>query len=196
MRLLTSVSRSRSPMPADQPALLPANFPAASNPGSFDIPGQLLGLIERACATGSWSLALPERRPRLSANLADLLGLTPQAASSLARLSDFFTAESRAVVQSALDACILSGLPFDVEAQVVTASENHLMVRCVGEALRDAGGVPAARATRSRWRRRARSGPAVGREYQMTRCSTRLGNWLATGLAGVRASAIWSAKRW
>ena len=128
-------------MPAHQPAPLPAPLPASYPSEPTSNASQLLDLIERACATGTWSLALPQRRPRLSANLAGLLGLAPQAASGLARLPDFFTAESRAVVQSALDACILSGLPFDVEAQVVTAGENHLMVRCVGEALRNADGA-------------------------------------------------------
>ena len=128
-------------MPADQTAPLPATLPASYPPEPTSNASQLLGLIERACATGTWSLALPECRPRLSANLAALLGLAPQAASGLAQLSDFFTPESRAMVQAAVDACTLSGLPFDVEAQVVTASENHLMVRCVGQALRDAGGA-------------------------------------------------------
>lgn len=128
-------------MPADQPALLPANFPAASNTGSFDISGQLLDLIERACTTGTWSLALPERKPRFSANLVALLELAPAAASAYARLSDFFAPESRAAMQAALDACISSGLPFDVEAQVITASENHLVVRSVGEAVRNAEGT-------------------------------------------------------
>ncbi len=128
-------------MPAHQPAPLSATLPAGNATGPTSNASQLLGLIERACATGTWSLALPERRPHLSTHLASLLGLTPQAASGLARLADFFTAESRGVVQSALDTCILGGLPFDVEAQVVTADENQLMVRCIGEALRDAGGA-------------------------------------------------------
>jgi diguanylate cyclase (GGDEF)-like protein/PAS domain S-box-containing protein len=106
-----------------------------------DNPAHLLDLIERACATGTWSLALPERRPRFSANLAALLGLAPAAASASARLPDLFAPESRAMMQAALDACIISGLPFDVEAQVITASENHLVVRSVGEAVRDADGA-------------------------------------------------------
>ena len=128
-------------MPANQSALLATPLPASYATGPTSQASQLLGLMERACGTGTWSLELPERKPRLSANLVSLLELTPQAASSLARLSDFFTPESRAAVQLALDACVLSGQPFDVEAQVVAASENHLMVRCVGEALRDAGGA-------------------------------------------------------
>ena len=124
-------------MPANQPATLPASYPTEPTSNV----SQLLGLIERACATGTWSLALPDRRPRLSAHLAALLGLAPEAASGLAQLSDFFAPEARALVQAAVDACALSGLAFDVEAQVVTASENHLMVRCVGQALRDSGGT-------------------------------------------------------
>ncbi len=128
-------------MPAYQPAPLTATLPASCPTEPADNTSQLLGLTERTCAAGTWSIALPERRPRLSAHLADLLGLALQAVSGLARLSDLFTAESRAAVQSALDGCIFNGLPFDVEAQVVTARENHLMVRCVGEALRDAGGA-------------------------------------------------------
>jgi len=101
----------------------------------------MLDLIERACASGTWWLALPACRPHLSAHLVALLEMAPQAASGLARLSDLFSADSHATVQEALNACVTSGLPFEVEAQVVTASENHLVVRCVGEALRDADGA-------------------------------------------------------
>ena len=128
-------------MPADHPALLPANFPAASNTGLSDVSGPLLSLVERTCATGTWSLALPERRPCLSVNLARMLELAPQAASGLTQLSDFFIPDSRTMVKEAVDACVISGLPFDVEAQVTTAGENHLMVRCLGEALLDADGA-------------------------------------------------------
>jgi diguanylate cyclase (GGDEF)-like protein/PAS domain S-box-containing protein len=125
-------------MSKDQPAHSPA-APGIESPGTP--PLQLLALMERACALGTWSLALPALRPGLSPHLADMLEMTPEAASSLQRLSDVFAPESRPMMQAALDACLTSGLPFDLEAQVITASEHYLAVRSVGEAVRDAAGA-------------------------------------------------------
>ena len=124
-------------MPLDQQA----HFSPPLRAKAHDNPVQLLNLMERACASGTWLVTLPERRLRFSANLAAMLALAPEAASELAQLPDFFAPESRAMMQAALDACLISGVPFDVEAHVITASENYLVVRSVGEAVCDADGV-------------------------------------------------------
>jgi diguanylate cyclase (GGDEF)-like protein/PAS domain S-box-containing protein len=125
-------------MPQDQPA----SFTAAPGVESPDTPPmQLLALMERACASGTWSLALPALRPELSPHLAALLEMTPDSAAGLQRLPDFFAPESRLMMQAALDACLKRGTPFDVEAQAITASGNYLVVRSIGEAVRDAAGV-------------------------------------------------------
>ena len=103
-----------------------------------DTPGQLLALMERACACGTWSLAVADGCLSLSDNLATMLELPPEKAYPLIGLADFFAPESRAMMQAALDACLVRGAAFDVEAQVVTGNGNYLMVRSLGEAIRNA----------------------------------------------------------
>ena len=103
-----------------------------------DTPGQLLALMERACACGTWSLAVPDECLSLSDNLAAMLELPPEKADPLIGLADFFAPESRAMMQAALDACLVRGAAFDVEAQVVTGNGNYLIVRSLGEAIRNA----------------------------------------------------------
>jgi PAS domain S-box-containing protein len=47
---------------------------------------------------------------------------------------NFYTPESRPVLQKALDLAITQGVPFDVELQFITAKGNHLWVRSFGKA--------------------------------------------------------------
>ena len=110
---------------------------AAVSPGT-DTAGQLLALTERACACGTWSLAVPDGCLSLSDNLAAMLELPPEKAAPFVGLADFFAPESRAMMQAALDACLVRGAAFDVEAQVVTGNGNYLIVRSLGEAIRNA----------------------------------------------------------
>jgi diguanylate cyclase (GGDEF)-like protein/PAS domain S-box-containing protein len=125
-------------MPNDQPASSIAT-PDIELPDTSIL--QLLALMERASASGTWSLALPALQPRLSPQLAALLELTLEAATGLQRLPDFFAPESRPMMQAALDACINRGTPFDLEAQALTARGNYLVVRSIGEPVRDASGA-------------------------------------------------------
>jgi diguanylate cyclase (GGDEF)-like protein/PAS domain S-box-containing protein len=118
--------------------------PLTATPGieTADAPTlQLMVLMERASASGTWSLALPALQPQLSAQLVTLLEMTPESATRLQRLSDFFAPESRPMMQAALDACINRGTPFDLEAQAITAGGSYLVVRSIGEPVRDATGV-------------------------------------------------------
>ena len=120
----------------------PPNAPAsvAPRPGT-EADGRLLALMERACTCGTWSLTVPQGCLRLSDNLAVLLEVPPAKAAPFVGLADFFAPESRAMMQAALDACIVQGTAFDLEAQVVTGNANYLMVRSLGQAIRDDHGA-------------------------------------------------------
>jgi diguanylate cyclase (GGDEF)-like protein/PAS domain S-box-containing protein len=124
-------------MPPEPPS---APVPVALRPGT-DAEGQLLALMERACDSGTWSLTVPQGCLRLSTNLAAMLEVPPAHAAPFVGLADFFAPESRAMMQAALDACLVQGAAFDLEAQVVTGNGNYLMVRSLGEAVRDADGA-------------------------------------------------------
>jgi len=121
-----------------QPQHASAQLAISSSPDSAR---QLLGLTERACGCGTWSLTVPQGCLRLSANLAGMLEVPSGQATALVGLADFFAPESRAMMQAALDACLVQGAAFDLEAQVVTGNGNYLMVRSLGEAIYDADGA-------------------------------------------------------
>ena len=110
-------------------------------PQPADAPRQLIDLMERACATGTWTLSLPAQELTFSANLLALLDVVPGSSCPFASLTDLFAPESRSMLQTALDALIAHRKPFDLEAQVLSATGRYLMVRSLAEAVLDAAGA-------------------------------------------------------
>jgi signal transduction histidine kinase/GAF domain-containing protein len=53
----------------------------------------------------------------------------------------FYAPEFREIVGEKFRACIVEGVPFDVEAQIITAKGRRVWVRAIGAAARDAAGV-------------------------------------------------------
>ena len=124
----------------------PVNSPAlqqTTHTGTAAAAGQLLDLVERATAAGAWVLELPERRVTWTRRLAALLKLPHDSAPSLplARAMDLYAPESRALMTSAFDACLERAVPFDREAEIITAQGDRLWVRTVGKALCDPSGT-------------------------------------------------------
>jgi diguanylate cyclase (GGDEF)-like protein/PAS domain S-box-containing protein len=105
-------------------------------------PSQLLDLMERATGACIWVFELSPQRVHASARMAALLGLSPEAGTR-ADWTDplhFYAPEFRGQMAAALDACAKNAIPFDEEAQIITASGGSLWVRATGEALVDASG--------------------------------------------------------
>ncbi|WP_077563527.1 EAL domain-containing protein [Polaromonas sp. C04] len=125
----------------------PVNSPALQQhpprTGAAAAAGQLLDLVEWSTAAGAWMLELPQRRVTWTRRLAALLKLPHDSAPSLplAQALDLYAPESRALMTSAFEACVERAVPFDREAEIITAQGDRLWVRTVGKALCDPSGI-------------------------------------------------------
>ncbi|MDB5889453.1 MAG: hypothetical protein JWP47_284 [Polaromonas sp.] len=119
----------------------------------------LVRLLELAGTAGGWTYAAPNQLS-LTQGLNSLLGLPPEAqnlpaepfadtlfsayssscATPYASPVEFFAPPYQQSMASALAACLADGQPFDMRAEVITASGRRFWVRSLGEALRDATG--------------------------------------------------------
>jgi PAS domain S-box-containing protein len=97
-----------------------------------------LRLASHVARLGAWTVDLPERRIRWSDELIAMCGVAPDTLPSEEATVNFYAPEFRELVQSKAEACMGSGAPFDVEAQVVTAANRRRWVRVIGQAERDA----------------------------------------------------------
>ncbi len=102
---------------------------------------QLLDLMERSCSIGTWTLPLPQGELICSSNLLKLLGVSPGASSPFFSVTDMFAPESRNMMQAAVDAVIATGKPFDLQAQALSITGEHLMVRSLAEPVLDSAGT-------------------------------------------------------
>ena len=100
----------------------------------------ILALLERIGHAGSWTLSLPSRRLSWSAHLTTLLAMPQGQAPQWRSALDIYIPESRARMAEVIEACIKHGTAFDEELQIINALGQHLWVRTVGEAVRDASG--------------------------------------------------------
>ncbi len=137
---------SGAPLPIHSASRLPKMSPTQqlSNPLTSETACrsafQLLDLLEQATKAGAWSLELSDNNMTLSSQLGALLELTATSAPYPTPL-DFYAPESRAAMAPALANCIRNGVPFDLEAQVVTDTARRVWVRSLGHAMFDASGA-------------------------------------------------------
>lgn len=123
---------------------MPNAITAADLPADTDLPSlaSLFELTQRATHTGAW-MTLPGS-PQLfwTAALVSLLDLPfgSPAIPQVEHLLAFYAPESRLRMGTVFNACAESGVAFDEEAQINTASGQRMWVRSVGEALRDSHG--------------------------------------------------------
>ena len=100
---------------------------------------QLLSMVERVAAVGTWTLDIPTGRLQVSQPLAELLGWSAQGPVdvSLHQLLDCYVPESRAAISDAFEACLQAAQSFDLQAQIVTSQGQYLWVRTVGGAIEE-----------------------------------------------------------
>jgi diguanylate cyclase (GGDEF)-like protein/PAS domain S-box-containing protein len=102
--------------------------------------GQLLALLERAGGAGAWALELRDARLTWTDPLAALLERPLDRTLAYQDALDFYAPPSRAMMAAALQACVCHAVPFDHEAQIITARGQHVWVRSLGEVMRDDAG--------------------------------------------------------
>jgi signal transduction histidine kinase len=67
--------------------------------------------------------------------------VAPGTAPGLELALSFYAPQSRELIQKAYEACVREGMPFDLEAELITAKGRHVWVRAIGEAERHAAGT-------------------------------------------------------
>ena len=101
----------------------------------------LLRIAGQAARLGGWSLALPTRRLAWSEEVCAIHELPAATAPTLDESLAFYAPEFRDAIVARLEACIADAIPFDTEAQLLTARGRRVWVRVIGHAERDAGGA-------------------------------------------------------
>ncbi len=100
----------------------------------------LLRSAGRSARLGGWRLSVGEDTMVWSDEVCELHELPPGCTPALDDSLNFYTPESRKLVTEALQRCASEGMPFDLEAELITARGTTLWVRVLGESLRSATG--------------------------------------------------------
>lgn len=100
----------------------------------------MLDMAGRSAKVGGWTFDVVQRRLHWSDLVARLhdepAGYSPSMELGLAS----FVPEHRAMVRDAVERCIASGTPYDLEAEKISATGRRFWVRTIGEAVHDAEG--------------------------------------------------------
>jgi PAS domain S-box-containing protein len=89
---------------------------------------------------GAWAVNLPDMEVEWSEEVRTIHGVDNHYEPRVENALDFYTADSRSIIQEAFQRCANDGEPYDLELQVNTADGRSIWVRSVAEAVRDANG--------------------------------------------------------
>lgn len=101
----------------------------------------LLRVAGELARVGGWTVELPSEAFLCSDQVAALYGFPP---SHTPRLGDLFSAlapESQASARQSFDACVRSGIPYDLEVELSGTAGRSRWLRCIGRADQDDSGA-------------------------------------------------------
>ena len=101
----------------------------------------ILRIAGRVARLGGWRFAVNDPVLTLSDETAAICEEPPGYAPSVDASLTQYLPEYRELVGTAFGLCVRDGVPFDLEAQLVTARGRSVWVRIIGEAERDAHGT-------------------------------------------------------
>lgn len=93
----------------------------------------------RLARIGGWELDLNSDQLLWTDELFNLLEVDSRIVPNVEDALRFYEPEAKSIVEYALDNCIKSGTPYDLEVPVITAKNNHIWVRTTGELIQNAG---------------------------------------------------------
>jgi PAS domain S-box-containing protein len=100
----------------------------------------LLHMAAQVGRLGAWALEVRQSRMKWSEEVCAIHEVKQGYQPTLDEAIAFFAAEYQDSMRGILQACMLDGSPFDVQAQIVTAKGRRTWVRVIGEAEWDAHG--------------------------------------------------------
>jgi PAS domain S-box-containing protein len=89
---------------------------------------------------GAWAVELPAQRLTWSDETCAIHELPPGFTPTVEEGIKFYAPEFRESIQAMFEACVRDGIPFDFEAEIITAKGRRIWVRASGEAERDSKG--------------------------------------------------------
>ncbi|MDB5751481.1 MAG: multi-sensor signal transduction histidine kinase [Ramlibacter sp.] len=101
---------------------------------------EFLRMAGRLARLGGWRLDLASQQITWSEEAAAIVELSPSDAPSMQQVLAMFTGDSLAIAQRALRESMETGVPFDIEVELVAASGRRLWIRSLGQPVRNAEG--------------------------------------------------------
>ena len=101
----------------------------------------LLAMSGRLALVDAWSVELPPTRVTWSETVALIHDMPVGATPTVDEAFAFYAPEHTELIKAAFARCIEEGEPFDVEYEIITATSRRVLVRAIGEAVRDGNGV-------------------------------------------------------
>ncbi|MGO9834167.1 MAG: GAF domain-containing protein [Polyangiaceae bacterium] len=101
----------------------------------------LLRIAGRDARLGGWSIDLPDRRVKWSDEVCAIHEAPAGTTPSLEQAITFYAQEFRETVRRSIESCARDGTSFDIECQIVTASNRRVWVRTIGHAEPGANGT-------------------------------------------------------
>lgn len=101
----------------------------------------LLKMAEKAARIGAWILDVKTGQTIWSDVIFDIHELPRGQVPHLEEALQFYTPDSRAVIQQAVETCIHQGIPFDEEVQIQTTTGRIRWVRAIGHAVKNHEGT-------------------------------------------------------
>ncbi len=94
----------------------------------------LLMATGKLAKVGGWELLLETQTLNWTPETYAIHEINPGDEVSVANAIDFYVPEARPVITTAVQACIESGTPYDLELELITATGRHIWIRTKGEA--------------------------------------------------------------
>jgi two-component system, cell cycle sensor histidine kinase and response regulator CckA len=101
----------------------------------------LLRIAGRAARLGGWTVSLPDLRVTWSDEVCAIHEVPPGTAPSMTQALEAYAPEFRETIREKFEACVRDGTPYDVELQIVTATNRRVWVRTIGNAERSSFGA-------------------------------------------------------
>ncbi|CAN5384945.1 hypothetical protein BH23ACT3_BH23ACT3_14230 [soil metagenome] len=102
---------------------------------------RLLRVASRLGVLGGWSVAIPPTRVTWSDEVCAIhevpVGFRPTVAEAIA----YYAPEHLGLISEALTTCVDRGVPYDLQAEIITATGRRIWCRTIGEAHRDESGT-------------------------------------------------------
>lgn len=106
---------------------------------NLETANNMLARTGRLARIGGWELDLNAGQLLWTDELFNLLEVDSRIVPNVEDALRFYEPEAKSIVEYALDNCIKSGTPYDLEVPVITAKNNHIWVRTTGELIQNAG---------------------------------------------------------